>query len=144
MIALILPALHELLSDIKIPQYETRLKLVNIDEVKPMALTEFIKDNNTPENAYFDTDGEYIFLAYTVEVLASKEFQTQYLAKKFNANAFNRVYKALTPHDYQRISFQYSIYKKKFYKISLYELFTSKRYDELEEYFSLMFKRRES
>ena len=144
MIALILPTLHELLADIKIPLYETRLKSINIDEVKPMALTEFIKDNNIPENAYFYTSEEYVFLRYGIQVPASKEFQMQYVAKKFNANAFNRVYKALTPLGYTRKSFQYSIYKEKFYKSSLYELFINKRYDALEEYFSLMFKRNKS
>ena len=83
-----------------------------------------------------------IYLSYPVEVDMTKADIEKDIKYRFNRGAFKRVYDALTPNGYKRISSS-SVKHREFSQYNVYDLYMAGDFDALEAYYSLFFKKNE-
>ena len=147
---LILTALQAALEKVNTFKYETKKKgmKVSIENVPPMELPQYMKDNDIPADADYmvgmDSSevatGE-IFLVYDIDMQTTLEEKRQYRINRFNKGwAWKKVHEALTNNGYKRTPVDTRLLKA-FDDTSVYNMFISKEYDRLLKYYSLWFKK---
>jgi len=128
-----------------IPQ--TKLKVVediSLDDINPIDIAKYMKDNNIPDNAYFmgidngDDGYSRYCLAYDIQIPTTDKDKDKYRKERFTSYAFKQVYDLLIKNGYKRISSWSSSYKE-FDKKTVYEMFTNNEFDRLVQYYSLSF-----
>ena len=93
------------------PQTKKVTKYVNIEDVKPAALIDFMKANSIPDDAWFGgkPNGydafDQVCLCYEVEVPTTEAEQLKHKRRVFGDRAFPLVYEALTQNGYKRVGF---------------------------------------
>lgn len=143
---LIIKALDDalILLEKRIPQTKKEIKYVNIEDVKPSELTQFIKDNNIPDDAYFggkpnsyDSFDE-VCLCYNVDIPTTEKDKLRFCRSAFTSIAWEFVYDLLIKNGYKRISYN-SASLKQFDGTSVYDMYINNDYDSLVKYYSLSF-----
>lgn len=143
---LIIKALDDalILLEKRIPQTKKEIKYVNIEDVKPSELTQFIKDNNIPDDAYFggkpnsyDSFDE-VCLCYNVDIPTTEKDKLRFCRSAFTSIAWKYVFDLLIKNGYKRISYN-SASLKQFDGTSVYEMYINNDYDLLVKYYSLSF-----
>lgn len=95
------------------PKTKKVTKSVDIIDVNPLDIPTFMKDNNIPDNAYFNgvdngyddwTVGE-INLSWDIEVPTTDDDKFKFVKKKFNTDAHKFVFDELTSNGYKRLGF---------------------------------------
>ena len=131
-----------------IPQTKKETVFVNIEDVKPIDLTDFMTDNNIPENAYFcGKDNGYdgwecnSYLCYTVDVPTTEKDKLTFKKKQFNSRAFKCVFDILTINGYYRTGFNSGLLKE-FDDTTVFDMYINKDFDRLTKYYSLHFELR--
>lgn len=118
-------------------------KYIEIKDVKPLELSNFMKENNIPDNVYFSTDNNHngiVCLCYEVEVNQSdsdKELMTKLI---FNALYFGIIHKVMTSNSY---TLQGAVLSKYFHFDYVYNLYMDKNFNELVKYFTVYFEKKE-
>lgn len=130
----------------QIPKTKKEIKSISIIDVSPLDLINFIKDNNIPNNCYFDgKDNGYdgwddILLSWEIDVPTTDIDRVSYLITRFNNGYFKYVYKILTNNGFKRIS-PWSYKLKEFNDTTIYHMYINKEFDRLEKYFSMYFEK---
>lgn len=128
----------------RIPQTKKEIKYVNIEDVKPSELTQFIKDNNIPDDAYFGNglnkyEGcDEVCLCYDVDIPTTEKDKLRFCRSAFTSIAWQFVYDLLIKNGYKRIPYNSALLKQ-FYGTTVYEMYINNDYDSLVKYYSLSF-----
>lgn len=128
-----------------VPLTKKVTEYVNIQDVKPLELPEFIKNNNIPEDAWFggkpngyDAFDE-ICLCYDIDVLTNEKEREKYKKEKFSSYAWHHVYSLLLANGYKRVVYNSRLLKE-FDNTSVYQMYLDKDFDRLVRYYSLPFR----
>ena len=125
----------------QIPQTKKETKEISIENVKPLDIVDFMKENGIPDDAYFvvGEEGQYgVFLSWDVEVPTTEADKLKFVKYKTDYVTWQYVYKLLTANGYKRIRYDAS-YFRKFGDTSIYKMFIEKDFDRLVEYYSGFF-----
>jgi len=128
----------------KIPQTKKEIKYVNIEDVKPSELTQFMKDNNIPDDAYFGNSlNKYegcdeVCLCYDVDIPTTEKDKLRFCRIRFTSIAWEFVYDLLIKNGYKRVGYNTASLKQ-FYGTTVYDMYIDNDYDMLVKYYSLPF-----
>jgi len=125
----------------QIPKTKTETKEISIENVKPLDIVDFMKENGIPDDAYFvgPEEGQLgVFLSWDVQVPTTEADKVQFSKKQYRNVAWQYVYKSLTANGYKRIPYD-SSYFRKFGDTTVYNMFHKKDFDLLVEYYSGFF-----
>jgi len=143
---LIIKALDDalILLEKRIPQTKKEIKYVNIEDVKPSELTQFMRDNNIPDDANFDgkpvkyEDYEQICLSFSVDIPTTEKDKLKFCRSAFTSIAWKFVYDLLIKNGYKRVGYNTASLKQ-FYGATVYDMYIDNDYDMLVKYYSLPF-----
>lgn len=130
------------------PQTKNDIKRINIIDVDPLDLPNFMKENNVPDNAYFDgrengydgwNVGE-VYLSWDIEIPTTEKDKLKFRRNRFTSLAFKFVYDKLTTNGYKRVGFNSGLLKE-FNNTTVYDMLNNNEFDRLVKYYSLSFKR---
>lgn len=128
----------------QIRQSKKITKSISIFDVKPIELIKFIKDNNIPDDAYFDGSSngysgyDDFLLSWEVEVPTTDKDKLHFCRKRFNGIAFKFIYDSLTSNGFKRIYPLTSVFRD-YDDTSIYDMYVNKDFDRLEKYYSNYF-----
>lgn len=130
----------------RVPKTKSHTKYVNIDDVNPLLLSEFMKENNIPDNAYFagipnsydSYDG--IALAYDISIDTTELEQEKFKNRVFTDIAFKEVFNLLKENGFKRVGYNSGLLKE-FDNTTIYKMFIAEDFDRLVKYYSLPFKK---
>lgn len=141
---LLIPALNDafILLEKRVPQTKKETKYVNIEDVEPLDIVKFMKDNNIPNNAHFggkpngyDAFDE-ICLCYNIDVPTTNNEKLIYKRYTYTTIAWKLIYDKLIKNGYKRIPFNsYNEFKN----TTIYDMYVKKDFDSLVRYYSLHF-----
>lgn len=144
---LIIQALNDALPilESRTPQTKKETKYVNIEDVKPLDIIKFMKDNDIPEDADFggkpnsyDAFDE-VCLVYDIDILTTEKDKLKYKRRVFSDIVFEIVYNLLTKNGYKRIGYSSTSSFKQFDDTTVYDMYINKDYDKLVLYYSRCF-----
>lgn len=134
--------------DKQIPLTKKETVYINIDDVKPLDISNFIKDNNIPDNCYFggkpnsyDAFDE-VCICYDIDIPTTEKERLKYKQNKFSTIAFKFVYNTLINNGYKRVGFNSGLLKE-FDNTTIYDMYIIKDFDRLVKYYSLPFIKKE-
>lgn len=122
------------------PQTKKQPKYLDILDVEPIKLIEFMRDNDIPSDAYFSGidngyDGwSHIVIEWLIDVPTTDKDKLQYQKNTFNSSS--SVAKALVHNGYKRKPL-YSNEFKEFANTTVYDMYVSGDFDKLVKYYSL-------
>lgn len=131
-----------------IPLTKNQTEYVNIQDVEPMKLSDFMKENDIPETAWFggkpngyDSFDE-ICLCYDIEVPTTEKEKETYRKEKFRSYAWHSVYDKLMKENngYKRVGYNTGLLRQ-FDDTTVYEMYMAKDFDRLLAYYSLPFSK---
>ena len=129
----------------QIPLTKKKSESISITDVKPVDLVSFMKSNDIPDDAYFDgRDNGYdawddILLSWEVDVPTTDKDKLEFKRKRFTDIAWKCLYDLLTKNGYKRVGYNTGLMKQ-FDDTTVYDMYMSKDWDRLMEYYSLSFK----
>ena len=129
----------------QIPQTKPKLIEVNIQDVTPLNIVQFMKDNDIPDTAWFGgKDNGYdgyseICLCYNVDIPTTEKDKLIYSKRRFTSIAFKLVYDLLLANGYIRVGYS-TFFLKEFDDTTVYDMYIAKDFDRLVKYYSLPFK----
>lgn len=130
------------------PLTKKQTEYVSIDDVHPMKLADFIKENNIPETAWFggkpngyDAFNE-VCLCYYIDVPTTEKEREKYKKSRFTTYAFQSVYNKLIKENngYKRVGYGTHLLRE-FDDTCVYEMYMAKDFDRLVKYYSLPFQK---
>jgi hypothetical protein len=127
-----------------VPKTKKKYKSISIIDVKPLELASFMKSNSIPDDAHFDgRDNGYdawdaILLSWEVDVPTTADDKLLYSRKVFVNYAFKAVFDLLMNNGYKRVGYNTGLLKQ-FDDTTVYDMYISKNWDRLVEYYSLPF-----
>lgn len=151
---LVMEALDKAFQDTeaKVPQQKPSIASEDITDIKPYDLNDFMVKNNIPKDAYFDCHNNHdpfqsdsVLLSWEVMIPTTSKEKDEFRRRNFSSNVSSYVYKALVEHNidskvkYKRVGFGSDLLKQ-FKDSSVYDMYISKDYDRLTEYYSLYFQ----
>jgi hypothetical protein len=148
---LIIQALDEavVVLESNLPQWKIDVVQVDIDDVTPVNLAQFMKDNNIPDTAYFGLyeGGGFgraleVCLYYQVDIPLTEQEKLKVRRNRFNHVSFKYVHDVLIKNGYNRAgcwSNQYS----EFGNTCVYDMYINKHFDRLVKYYSLAFQKQD-
>lgn len=128
----------------RIPQTKKEIKYVNIEDVKPSELIQFMRDNNIPDDADFDgkpnayDSFDEVCLSFSVDIPTTKKDKLKFCRSAFTSIAWQFVYDLLIKNGYKRVGYNSALLKP-FQWTSAYEMYIDNDYDSLVKYYSLSF-----
>lgn len=144
---LIIQALNEAKQklDKRIPLIKKKTESISIRDISPLDIVEFMKDNNIPNDAYFDgndngDDGwDDILLSWEIDVQTTDKDKLKFSRDRFTSIAFKCVYDLLIKSGYyKRIGFSSRLLKE-FDDTTVYDMYMSNDFDRLVKYYTLHF-----
>lgn len=120
-------------------------KSISIIDVNPLTLPQFMKDNNIPDDAYFDgRDNGYdawddLLLSWDIVVPTTDKDKLKFNRRVFSTIAFQELFHLLTSNGYKRVGFNSGLLKE-FDDTTVYDMYMDKDFDRLVKYYSLSFK----
>ncbi len=130
----------------EIPKTRKLEKTISIENVKPIDIPSFMKENNVPNNAELSLGSEWegFFLSWCVDApLSESEMEAERAERKkriFSNNSFKAVYDLLTQNGYKRVGVNTALLAP-YSEAIKFEMFLNKDYDGLVKYYSLYFKK---
>lgn len=145
---LIIQALEKAFTQLesRVSKTKAHTEYFNIDDVKPLELLEFMRENNIPDNAYFtgipnsydSYDG--IALAYDITVETTEAEREKQRNRIFTDIAFKEVFNLLKENGFKRVGYNTGLLKE-FDNTTVYKMFIDKEFDRLIKYYSLPFQK---
>ena len=146
---LIITALDEAMKklDKQTPSTKKVCKDINIDDVRPIDLVNFMEDNDIPRDAWFSStqnsydafEGDFK-LEWEIDLPTTDKDKLAFRKKRFTQIAWKYVYDSLIANGYERVGFD-SGKLKEFYNTIIYEMYLAKDFDKLVKRYSLSFKK---
>ena len=139
---LIIQALNEasVILEKRTPSTKVNTIQVSIRDVNPLELLQFMKDNNIPDNAYFDgIENGYdayddICLSYDIDIPTTNEEKLKYNRYHFIGIAWKLIFDIHIKNGYNMV------YNSALLKDSdIYNMYINKEFDRIVEYYSLKF-----
>lgn len=124
----------------KVPETKIQIKSMSILDVKPVDLIKFMRDNNIPDSAYFNSDDDETFLSWDIERAITEEEKIVFERYHFGFLAFKAVYRLLTEDGYKKVIAKSSSLTK-FKGTTTYDMYITQNFDMLAEYYSLYFEK---
>lgn len=127
-----------------VPKTKKKEILVGIEDVEPLNLIQFMKDNEIPDNATFGgRDNGYdgyseVCLCYEIDVPMTEKERLKIKTRRFNDYVFHNVYNILTSIGYVRIPLK-TEFLKEFKDTCVYNMYINKEFDRIEKYYSYFF-----
>jgi len=127
----------------QVPLTKKEIKNIIITNISPLDIPSFMKENNIPENAYFNANNIEMFtndivLEWDIDVPTTDEDKLKYKRKRFTSIAWYIVYNILTENGYKRKGFNSGLLKE-FDDTTVYDMYQNKQFDRLVKYYSLSF-----
>ena len=139
MMKLLIEALDITYSRVLWGMSETKTSLGHIiNDIAPIKLGDFIRENNIPDNCYFAIDGNNFYLEWEVQIPITPNDKEKFQTQMFENIAYQEVFKILTKNGYKRIS-DYTLFHK-CNDTTLYEMYQCKSWNILINYYSLLFE----
>lgn len=128
------------------PTTKKVIKSISIIDIKPSELQTFIKDNNIPDNAWFDVkDNGYdawecndILLSWDVEIPITQKDKLEFCRKYFDHISFRKVYEVFISNGYRRRGSNTTSLKE-FKDTTRYDMYINMEWERLVKYFSLYY-----
>lgn len=132
----------------QIPQTKKSVKSIDISDVPPLELIQYMKYKNIPDNAYFDgKDNAYdawcpgiTLLSWEIDVPTTDDDKLKFKRDRFSTIAFRFVYNILTENGYKRNGYNTGLLKE-FSDTTVYDMYVNKDFDRLVKYYSLPFNK---
>lgn len=131
----------------QIPSTKKDTVIIDLDEndISPVELSAYMKDNNIPDDACFITledDGAFgsnsTALCYDTDVPMTELDKLKFKRKRFTSIAFKFVYDVLIENGYKRVGFNTN--KLRFFdNTTVYDMYLDTDFDMLENYYRLSF-----
>lgn len=130
----------------RLPQTKKVVKELDIMDVNPINLLNFMKEKGVPDNAWFggrdngyDGYSEFL-LCWEVVVPTTEQDDLKFMRTHFPIRAFKQIFDVLTANGYTRVGVNSSEFSK-FKNFNQYDLYLKNEFDLLVEYYSLYFKK---
>ena len=127
------------------PTTKKKTKSISIIDVSPLDIPSFMKDNNIPNNAYFNgIDNGYdgwhtdILLSWDIDVPTTGDDKLKFRRNRFTTIAFKSVYDSLTSNGYKRVGYNSGLLRD-FNDTTVYDMYLVKDFNRLVKYYSLPF-----
>jgi len=128
-----------------VPSTKKDNKTLSVMDVNPIDMADFMKDNNIPTDAWFEGgdnghDGYDDFLiSWDIIVPTNDNDKNAYIKRIFNSHkAHKHVFDSLTTNGYKKVGFN-SARGIPFDTTTVYDMYMSKDFERLLEYYSLSF-----
>jgi hypothetical protein len=128
----------------QVPQTKTIKKSVSILDIKPKDIISFMRDNDIPDNAFFDgKDNGYdgwndILLSWDISVPTTDKDKLKFKRNRFTDIGWKFIYELLTNNGYKRLGYN-SALAKQFDDTTVYDMFIGNDFDRLVQYYSIRF-----
>jgi len=128
----------------RIPTTKKKYHYISVMDISPLKVTEFMKDNNIPDDAEFDgrANGydawDDFGLSWTTDVPMTANDTLTAKKKRFNNAAFKFVYDKLTSNGYKRVGYNTGLLKE-FDDTTAFDMYMDNDFDRLVRYYSLPF-----
>lgn len=131
----------------QVPQTKKEYVYVNISDVTPVNLLQYMQENNIPLDASFAVEYEDSFignimepsLCYDIDVPTTDKDKLKFKKKRFTSIAWKYVYDSLLNNNYKREGYNTGLLKE-FDNTTVYDMYINKEFDRLVKYYSLPFK----
>lgn len=145
---LILSALSVALEKLenRVPQTKNKENFISLRDVEPLKLMEFMRENNVPEDAWFDgEDNGYdafsdIGLMWWTEIATTQQDKLKFKTKRFDDIAWNCVRDILVANGYKVCPIDY-VFLREFKCDNLYNMYTKGEYERIFKFYSFRFKK---
>ncbi|MFW6219979.1 MAG: hypothetical protein ACOC33_03990 [bacterium] len=147
---LIIAALNDAMTLLikQIPQTKKKIKSIDISDISPSELTQFMKKNNIPDTVYFDgRNNSYdawdigtIVLSWEINVPTTDEDKLKFKKQRFSTIAWKFVYDILIKNGYKRKGYNSGLLKE-FNDTTIYDMYINKDLNRLVKYYSLSFSK---
>lgn len=145
---LILSALSVALEKLenRVPQTKNKENFISLRDVEPLKLMEFMRENNVPEDAWFDgEDNGYdafsdIGLMWWTEIATTQQDKLKFKTKRFDDIAWNCVRDILVANGYKVCPIDYG-FLREFKFDNLYTMYTKGEYERIFKFYSFRFKK---
>lgn len=131
------------------PQTKKETKSLRIMDVPPLKLLAFMKDNDVPDDAYFNgNDNGYdayddFLISWDIDVPTTDKDKLIFKRRRFSDIAHSVLYPLLTSNGYKKCGFSSGLLRD-FDDTTVYDMFVSEDFDRLVKYYSLSFKKEEN
>ena len=145
---LILSALSVALEKLenRVPQTKNKENFISLRDVEPLKLMEFMRENNVPEDAWFDgEDNGYdafadIGLMWYTQVPTSGKDKLLFKVERFDNIAWNFVRDILVSNGYKICPMDSELLRE-FKGTNLYTMYTNGEFDRILKFYSFRFKK---
>ncbi len=125
------------------PQTKKDTKSISIMDVNPLELTSFMKDNNIPDDAYFDISYsedsiDDNLLSWDIDIETTSKDKLTYNRRVFSTIAHKSLYDLVITNGYKRKGFNSGLLRD-FDDTTVYDMYISNDFDRLVKYYSLSF-----
>lgn len=128
----------------QVPQTKKQVVYVNIDDVAPLSIPQFMQDNGIPDDASiggkpngYDSFDE-VCLIYDIDVPTTEKDRLAFKRKTFTSIVWYKVFHLLTGNGYKRVGFNSGLLKQ-FDDTTIYDMYVAQDFDRLVKYYSLYF-----
>src|SRR5574343_555033 len=124
----------------RIPRKKEGLREIDISNVRPIDLADFMRDNSIPSNAEFSIKygSDLPCIDYYEQVPTDEKDRKQHIETSFKNGYFKPVFDILTANGYKRIGSISSAFKA-FDDTTPYKMYMAGDFERLEKYYSLSF-----
>ena len=130
----------------RVPQTKNKENFISLRDVEPLKLMDFMRENNVPEDAWFDgEDNGYdafadIWLMWYTQVPTSGKDKLRFKVEHFDNIAWNFVRDILLANGYSICPFD-TILLREFKGTNLYTMYTNGEFDRILKFYSFRFKK---
>lgn len=130
----------------RVPQTKNKENFISLRDVEPLKLMEFMRENNVPEDAWFDgEDNGYdafsdIGLMWYTQVPTSEKDKLRFKVEHFDNIAWNFVRDILLANGYSICQFDTALLRE-FKGTNLYTMYTNGEFDRIFKFYSFRFKK---
>jgi len=125
----------------QVPELKNKYHTIDIMDVEPLKLAEFMKENSIPDTAEFSgLDNGYdgydgFVLLWTTPIPTTKKDKDSYIKERFERNATTYIHKELTKQGYYKKGFDSILYRR-FTTVTLYDRYLNKDFDTIADYYA--------
>jgi hypothetical protein len=133
----------------KIPLTKKKSKSLQIQDVAPIDLFDFMTKNNIPNDCYFDAEGEdfeikYPLLCWEIDIPTTDEDQLTFKKTRFTGIAGVQVHHTLLNNGYvkKNNALDVVLVSKLLYQTTVYDMYINKEWEKLVEYYSFFLEKK--